>query len=477
MTTVPSPARRRAATRGPLLAVAGAVVLAIATQLAATIPAPGTATGLDDEPMLDAIPLDADAQDGAAARAADGVVPVDPAVELAAAREEVSFWSRRLEADPGDLVAAVRLADASGSEARLTGDAAGWTRALAAADAALAAEPRYLPALVARSSALVALHRFAEARDTARAVIERDPANPAALGVLGDASLELGDLAAAGSAYQSLRLVAGGAASLVRDGRLAFLRGDPSGAVAAHEAAVRAARGEALDGSALAFYEATLGETLLATGAGAAARDAFDRALATRPGLPVALAGLARLDAFDGDVTGAIERLDAALAAVPSPDWLALRADLLAMRGGPADAAAAAADHATIEAIASLGDDAGGVYDRSLVRFLADHGLDPARAVRLARAELEVRRDVYGFDALAWALHAAGDASGAAAAMDDALAAGTRDAHLWYHAGVIAAEQGRTTEARAYLEDAMALGPALDPVARERAARVLASVR
>ena len=50
-----------------------------------------------------------------------------------------------------------------------------------------------------------------------------------------------------------------------------------------------------------------------------------------------------------------------------------------------------------------------------------------------------------------------------------ALAAGTQDARLWYHAGVIAAALGRTDEARTHLERALALGPALDPVARDRA--------
>ncbi len=53
-----------------------------------------------------------------------------------------------------------------------------------------------------------------------------------ALGVLGDASLETGDLAAASAAYSRLALVADGSASRVRSARLAFVRGDPAAAVA-----------------------------------------------------------------------------------------------------------------------------------------------------------------------------------------------------------------------------------------------------
>ncbi|HEY3334522.1 MAG TPA: hypothetical protein VGK16_04725 [Candidatus Limnocylindrales bacterium] len=464
MTALPT----RRPTLLPLLAVAGAVVLAVATQLAGSLPAAGQ-VGMD-EPLLDA-PLageDADAMPAGA---------VDPAVELARARDDVSFWAGRAAADALDIVAAVKLADADATEARLTGDVTSYTRALAAADGALAAQPGYVPAQASKATVLVALHRFPEARDLARMILDMDSGNATALGVLGDASLELGDLARTGAAYQSLRLTAPGAASSVRDGRLAFVRGDPAGAVAADRAAVAAATADALEGDALAFYHVTLGETLLATGDAAGARAAYDAALAVRADQPAALVGLAKLDAFDGDLDAAIARMDTALDAIPAPDWLARRSDLLALRDAPGDADAAAADRATIEAIASLAGEAGSVYDRGLSLYLSDHGLEPARAVRLARDEHAIRPDIYGDDTLAWALVNAGDARAADAPMRDALAAGTRDARLWYHAGVIAAELGRADEARTYLEDALALGAALDPVARARAERVLGSLR
>ena len=200
-------------------------------------------------------------------------------------------------------------------------------------------------------------------------------------------------------------------------------------------------------------------------------------ALDVRPGLPAALAGLAKLDAFDGDPSAAIAKLDDAIAAIPLPDWLARRADLLTLRGDPGDARKAEADLATVEAIAQLAGEAGSVYDRGLSLYLSDHRLEPERAVKLARDELAVRADVYGYDTLAWALLNAGDAAGADAAMRSALTAGTRDARLWYHAGLISLANGRSSEAGGLLESALALGPALDPVARQRAADALATIR
>ncbi|HEY6570493.1 MAG TPA: tetratricopeptide repeat protein [Candidatus Limnocylindrales bacterium] len=480
--------------RRPLIAVLGVLAFAIGTQVAAAWPSAGP-VGLD-EPLLAAPPPAEAAAEPVAdePRAFPAIVPapdlgpitipapgkvadVDPAAELARVRDDVDFWAARLTARPADIVAAVKLAEADSAEARLTGDVTGYLRAEQAASAALEAQPSYVPAQAMRASILISLHRFPEARDLARSILDRSPGDATALGVLGDASLELGDLATASSAYSQLAMVADGAASRVRSARLAFIQGDPAAAVAGDVAAVAAAVDEGLEGDALGFYDVTLGESLIAAGDATAARSAFVAALDVRPGLPAALAGLAKLDAFDGDHSAAIAKLDDAIAAIPLPDWLARRADLLTLRGDPGDARKAETDRATVEAIAQLAGEAGSVYDRGLSLYLSDRRLEPDRAVRLARDELAVRADVYGYDTLAWALLNAGDAAGADAAMRSALTAGTRDARLWYHAGLIALANGRPAEAATSLQSALALGPALDPVARARAADAMATIR
>jgi tetratricopeptide (TPR) repeat protein len=403
---------------------------------------------------------------------------VGPAAdELDRIRADVDFWGARLTASPRDIVAAVKLAESDVAEARLTGDVTAYLRAEAAADAALHAQADYPPALGMRASILVALHRFPEARDLANRIISQAPGDATALGVLGDASLELGDLDTAGKAYGELRAVADGSSAQVRAGRLAFVQGDVAGAVAADRAAVAAAMDEGLEGDALAFYQVTLGETLLATGDAAEARDAYAAALESRPDLPAALVGLAKLDAVGGDLDTAIARLDGAIAVIPLPDSLARRADLLDRRAASGDAEKAATDRSTVEVVARLAGDAAYVYDRGLSLYLSDHGLDPDRAVRLATDELAVRRDVYGYDALAWALLNAGRPAEAAAPTASALAAGTHDARLWYHAGLVAAANGDVAAARTDLSAALALGPALDPAARDRAEAALGALR
>jgi hypothetical protein len=109
------------------------------------------------------------------------------------------------------------------------------------------------------------------------------------------------------------------------------------------------------------------------------------------------------------------------------------------------------------------------VYDREYVNFLGDHGRDTATAIDLATSELVARKDVYGYDALAWAQHAAGNDSDALTNARLALASGTQDARLLIHAGLIELANGLTAEGQAHLDAGLALNPSFSPLVVEQA--------
>jgi tetratricopeptide (TPR) repeat protein len=90
-----------------------------------------------------------------------------------------------------------------------------------------------------------------------------------------------------------------------------------------------------------------------------------------------------------------------------------------------------------------------------------------------ARQDLRTRRDVYGWDLLGWALYRSGDLDGALEAGDKALALGTRDASLHFHAGMIAARAGRTGLAVRRLEEALAINPRWHPTQPDEAQATL----
>jgi hypothetical protein len=94
---------------------------------------------------------------------------------------------------------------------------------------------------------------------------------------------------------------------------------------------------------------------------------------------------------------------------------------------------------------------------------LATCGEEPSTAVRLAKAELNTRADVFTHDAVAWALAAAGRWEEAGREMQPALAEGTRDARLFLHAGIIASELARPDDAKKWLREAAAARQMLLP--------------
>ena len=100
-------------------------------------------------------------------------------------------------------------------------------------------------------------------------------------------------------------------------------------------------------------------------------------------------------------------------------------------------------------------------YHRAWSLFLLDHGRRVSEVLAKAQEELHTRQDIYGYDVVAWALHASGRDREAREAMNHALALGTQDAMLFYHAAVIDRALGKRDVAARELEHARTLNPYL----------------
>ena len=116
------------------------------------------------------------------------------------------------------------------------------------------------------------------------------------------------------------------------------------------------------------------------------------------------------------------------------------------------------------------------LYNRELALFYADHDTKLGEALDLARRELEVRRDVYTHDVLAWALYKNGQAADAVAPMKEALRLGTEDARLFFHAGMIHRAAGERARARELLQRALTLNPRFHVLQAEIAERTLREI-
>ncbi|MGZ9277408.1 MAG: hypothetical protein ACXW4L_09855, partial [Candidatus Limnocylindrales bacterium] len=112
-------------------------------------------------------------------------------------------------------------------------------------------------------------------------------------------------------------------------------------------------------------------------------------------------------------------------------------------------------------------------YDRLLLRFELDHDGSTAAVLDAAQASLDRQPGAAGHDLVAWALYRLGRVDEAAEQIAAARALEADDARLRFHEGAIELARGNEATGRALLESALTLGPALDPIERAEAERLL----
>jgi tetratricopeptide (TPR) repeat protein len=186
----------------------------------------------------------------------------------------------------------------------------------------------------------------------------------------------------------------------------------------------------------------------------------FTRVLAARPDASPALVGLAKIHAARGELAEAAVLLESAAATHPDPLTLATRGDIAERMG---EAAIAEDWWRRAEGLALHIGEEQSVYDRQLARFWADHDRRTADAVALARREIGSRQDILAADTLAWALFKNGEIAEAAVWSARARRLGTRDPALLYHGARIAWAAGDASGALALLDRALAQNPHFDP--------------
>lgn len=378
----------------------------------------------------------------------------------------IEAWSKNLETNAGDFLAATNLAALYQGRGRLTYDLTDYERALTAARTALGIEPTHSPARALEGAILFSLHDFTGAFASADALVTDDPSQTGALATRFDAALELGRIDVARADLDSFRVV-GGPAVMIREARLASATGNAGLALERAQAARAAAIADEVDD--LGFYAYAEGEYARLAGDAAAARAGFLEALQIRDDDLGALTGLARIDAFDGKVEAAIAGLRRATDIAPQPEALALLGDLLELQAP----GAGAESFETVRFIERLGDIQAATFDRQLLRFELDHGGANEPLLTRARESLTERPDWSGHDTVAWALFRLGRFDSAAESIAAARALGADDARLRFHDGAIQLARGDVATGERLLRSALDLGPALDPIEHAEVMRLL----
>ena len=174
-----------------------------------------------------------------------------------------------------------------------------------------------------------------------------------------------------------------------------------------------------------------------------------------------------------GELEEASKLFERAQYRLPLPDTAAALGDLY-QKLGRADAAKR--QHELVEFI-DQNSAASGTYSRQLAMFWADHDEKLDQALAIAQKERSTRQDIYTCDALAWILYKNDRLEEAKKSIAEALRLGTRDARLYYHAGMIYNELGDRQSAVRYLTLALQTNPTFDVLQAELAKKSLGALK
>ncbi len=403
-------------------------------------PPSSSATGSAVEPTAQALPT-------ANAELALGYAPGEGPTEQAIATAQAAVREH-----PEMIPPYTELARHFMRRARETSDASYRLYAEDALRAARARDPRDPQAMVLSAMILQDQHRFRGAASLAREFIALAPDDSTGHLVLGDALLELGEYDAAIDSYQQAMNLRPDLRSYNRAAHMKWLLGDVDGAREVMTLAIDS--GSARDPESRAWCYVDLGEIDLRRGETTLAMQAADAALLLVPDYVPAQSLRARVLHREGKVGEAIAELGRVVETKASAD------DLLRLAEWQREAGDIAGAELRLEQADELAD----AEPRPLAHHLARHGLEPARALRLAKAELDARANLAAQDTMALAQLRAGDVDAARASIEAALRLGTPDAELHLHAGLIAAAGGRHEAARRELARAQELDRGVDPL-------------
>ncbi|MBI5823187.1 MAG: tetratricopeptide repeat protein [Chloroflexi bacterium] len=405
-----------------------------------------------------------------AARDIDGSMLADiPPVDHA-----ITVFQNRIKQNPADAVSYSMLGELYMRQARETGDVAGYQRAQESLNKALELIPGYSPAGASLASAYYAQHDFEHALDLAQRVYESNPRNISALVIVADTQLALGNYQDAETIYNELLKENATPPVLARLAALEEAKGNPTDALDL----ISRAAGEALRSGgtreSVAWYVLRVGDVYFNMGEVKQAGNYYQASLRIFDHYHLALAGLGKVRAAEGKYDEAIAYYQQAINIIPQPDFLAALGDLYKITGQPDQAKV---QYNTVEYIGKLAAINQQIYNRQLANFYSDHDLHVQDALRLALSELKSRKDIYGYDAAAWAEYKNGNFKEAQTFMENAMALGTQDARLYYHAGMIALELGDKIKAQEYLTRALEINPHFSILSAGQAKKTLQSLQ
>ena len=366
--------------------------------------------------------------------------------------QTITNLQARVRAVPKDWRTSANLGLAYVQQARITSDPSYYPKAQGILEASLKINTdQNFAAMVGMASLAAARHDFSGALRWGERAKAIDAYNGNVYGVIGDAQTELGHYADAFATFQTMVDTLPALSSYSRVSYARELQGDVPGAIRSMQAAAEVASSP----SDAAWAANQLGDLYFNSGQVARAEAAYREAAGLDPTFVPAVAGMGKVAWARGDLAGAIRHYTDATQRYPLPDYLIALGDLYAASG---DEASAQQQYDVLHAEEQIFAANGVNMDLEVALFQADHG-DPAAGLKAARTEWGRRHSILVADAYAWALYRSGQYAEAAHYSKKALALGTQNALMQFHAGMIQRKLGNRAAAVALLQEAESTNP------------------
>ena len=385
-----------------------------------------------------------------------GTPPVTSQQEAEVLDADIAFYERRLTEDPRSAADRARISALYLRRSRETGSYEDIGRAADQAERSLRLrEGRNESSWSVLGSARLAQHDFAGALEAARELVRLAPEQPSHRAFLAEVLLEVGRYAESDSLFQTVESNASDLSIAPRLVRWYEINGHLGRARILALHALQLARSQhQATAEQVAWFHLRAGDIAAKAGDTRAADSLYELGLAKRPGDHRLLAARARVAARERRWKAAIAYGDSSIATVLDPGTLGVLRDAWLAMGDTTQAEAYAAAMTNSVLMQP------GAIHRSWGMHLVDHRERVPEVLRRVREELKTRRDIYGYELEAWALHALGRHREAWASAKKALARGTEDEQLLQRAAQIARSAGATDSAMALEMRAEALRPA-----------------
>lgn len=351
---------------------------------------------------------------------------------------DIEFYHERADRDPSGATDLAHLASLYLQRSRETGDPRDAARAEEASRRSVHNRPTHNDqAEQVLASSLLAQHRFAEALEISRRLRDRNPESAPLRAAVAEIEMELGQYDSARAGFAAVRDARSDLSVVPRLARWQEIEGHPDSALRLMRRALAiAVKERSLPREQVAWFWLRTGDIEQRSGQLGAPDSAYRSGLAAHPGDYRLLAARCRLASAEHRWADAVAYGEQAVATNLDPATLGMLSDAYAAMGDTARSR----EYAHVLDVAVLAQP--GAYHRAWSLFLLDHGRHVAVVDRKIRDELRTRRDVYGYDLLAWSLHKQGRDPEAQRVMKIVLSQGTLDPQLTFHAAEIARALG-----------------------------------